>query len=392
MPLGSRVALFFAALLLFVLPFAHVTALRSLGLIGTFVAALIVYLRQQTPPLPLKAPLAFWLLVAIASLPTAIDPAYSFRELRSDIGYSIAVFFAFFVLTRDLGTLRLWRSVTALCTAVISAYAIVIYLREGHWRVGYQNALGEFATFLTTALPLLLTGLAGALAERSRLGKAALLAALGLALVAGTLGKSRALWMAAAVVFLVATVLWWLKAGRQRRLPVLVVVVVMTVAGAIATQISSHRGIQLLDTGSRAPIYRFAAENFVRQPLYGSGFGREANRSAYRKEFPHGRVLHSHDIVLSYGEQMGIWGILALAWLLGAPAWLFWRHWRSAQPALTVIGACGLALLAGLVLKNVTDMFFTGHLLLLFWAHTGILLGAAARSGAEAPSMNGSRP
>src|SRR5689334_3734506 len=93
--------LLFAALLLFALPFAHVTALRSIGLVGAFLTALVVYLRQPVPPLPLKWPLATWALVAAASLYGAIDPVYSFRELRSDIGYSVAVFFAFFVLTRD---------------------------------------------------------------------------------------------------------------------------------------------------------------------------------------------------------------------------------------------------------------------------------------------------
>jgi len=373
------VPLAFPALLLFVLPFAHMTALRSIGLLGAFVTALVVWYRHPVPPLPLKGPLAAWALVAALSLAVAVDPAYSFREMRSDVGYSIAVFFAFFVLTRDAGALRFWRGVTAACTAAISLYAIVIYLRAGHWQVGYQNALGEFATFLTTILPLLLTGLAGGLAEKSRTGKAVIAGVIALGLAAGTLGQSRALWVVAAAIFVVAALLWWLKESRRRRRVLVLVAAVVAIAGVIASQVSARRGTELLDTGSRMPIYEFAAANFLQQPLAGSGFGREANRHAYRRQFPDGRVLHSHDLVLSYAEQMGLWGVLALAWLLAAPAWLFWRCWRSAHPLLPALGACGLALLAGVVLKNLTDMFFTGHLLWLFWAHAGMLLGAAAR-------------
>ena len=58
---------------------------------------------------------------------------------------------------------------------------------------------------------------------------------------------------------------------------------------------------------------------------------------------------------------------------------LFWRDWRAPDTTLSAIGGAGLTLLVVVVLKNATDMFFAGNLLLLFWAYVGILLGLGTR-------------
>jgi hypothetical protein len=51
---------------------------------------------------------------------------------------------------------------------------------------------------------------------------------------------------------------------------------------------------------------------------------------------------------------------------------------RSTDPGIAEIGAAGLALVAGVVVKNLTDDFFVRQSALLFWSLVGAGLGAAA--------------
>ena len=56
----------------------------------------------------------------------------------------------------------------------------------------------------------------------------------------------------------------------------------------------------------------------------------------------------------------------------------FRRVARSTDPGIAAIGAAGLALVAGVVVKNLTDDFFVRQNALLFWSLVGAGLGAAA--------------
>jgi hypothetical protein len=85
---------------------------------------------------------------------------------------------------------------------------------------------------------------------------------------------------------------------------------------------------------------------------------------------------------------MGVLGLIALGWLFGAMAHAFWRAWRSERPDVASAGLAGLALVIAVALKNIPDMFFTGHLLLVFLAHAGLLLGYV-EARLRAPSSDG---
>ena len=70
--------------------------------------------------------------------------------------------------------------------------------------------------------------------------------------------------------------------------------------------------------------------------------------------------------------------------LLGALAWTYRGFLLRAEAA--PLGVLGLTLLAGFVVKNLTDDFMYRHNALVFWALNGMLLGlgsAARRDGAD---------
>jgi O-antigen ligase len=76
---------------------------------------------------------------------------------------------------------------------------------------------------------------------------------------------------------------------------------------------------------------------------------------------------------------MGVGGVLAILLLFWALAREFWLLYRSTNRDASLIGIAGLALLCGVIVKNMTDDFHVRHLALLFWALAGISLGYGRR-------------
>lgn len=80
-------------------------------------------------------------------------------------------------------------------------------------------------------------------------------------------------------------------------------------------------------------------------------------------------IWHTHNLFLNYGISMGIPGILAIVALFGA--WLGY-FWKSAIQHHALIGAAGVALVAGVMLRNQLNDFFVRDMSLLFWAQIGL--------------------
>jgi len=83
--------------------------------------------------------------------------------------------------------------------------------------------------------------------------------------------------------------------------------------------------------------------------------------------------------------ETGVAGLAAFVALLVALA----RRYRTLlrEPALAPLGMLGLALLAGFVVKNLTDDFLHRHNALVFWSLNAMLLGfACARPQAAEPA------
>jgi hypothetical protein len=67
--------------------------------------------------------------------------------------------------------------------------------------------------------------------------------------------------------------------------------------------------------------------------------------------------------------------VLVLLVLLVGIGHAFWRLYRAEDPIACLVGASGLALLAGFLTKNMTDDFFVRQNALLFWSMVGLTLG-----------------
>ncbi|MCL2830658.1 MAG: O-antigen ligase family protein [Betaproteobacteria bacterium] len=387
------------AFYLAVLPFSHVAALRSLGLGLTLLCGAAAWfgLRQQIrglPPPPLRIAFALWLLAALASLPLALDPLYSLKALKGDFLYALILYGTLVLVCADARAFVFFRRVLGASLLAVSLLAIAARIRYGQWIVGYQNALGEYATIVVTLLPLLATAffprrIAGALTAGTR---ERVFLALGLlaASVATWLTLSRLVWPLIALIVMAFLLFAAIRRAIPRWTLALGVVAILCGTLVLAEHAAGERNTELTSLHGREMIYALAWKEFKQRPLSGVGYGREANRAVYRAAFPNNpELFHAHNVVLSWAEQMGVPGIVAILAIFLSLIWYFARlpgRCKAAgkdddpdPPPGELVCVAGLILTAAVFLKNMSDMFFTNETLVLFFGVCGIFAGYGMR-------------
>jgi O-antigen ligase len=113
------------------------------------------------------------------------------------------------------------------------------------------------------------------------------------------------------------------------------------------------------------------------RPLTGYGFGRGLLRDPLRADFGalDSYLWHAHNIVLEALLQLGIPGLLLLLLLLGMLVREGWRYARSMDERTMACGFVLIAMVAGMLVRNMTDTLFVRQNALLFWGMAGVLLG-----------------
>jgi O-antigen ligase len=342
-----------------------------------------------------------WFLLAPLSLAWTRDMSYTLAEIRAETLYGALAFVVFFMLASDPARWRAW-CIALLAGTLATLVAKTVQQSAGLalWRHSPDGGPGAFSTHLVLVAPLLVA-LVGAPPWGFRRGAASLAAALvGLVAAAWTTREpwttpNRIVWIAFASVFLVA-----IAAGRVARvfdeaaLPALRRVAAI---GGIAIAIGFVASIAAknerffrddpsitasVDQDLRPRLWGVGLDAWKAAPWLGHGFGREILAEKFLPETPvgvnHPPVRQAHNVFVNIAVQVGFVGLATFVALLALLA----RHYASllARPGAAVLGAIGLALLAGFVTKNLTDDFMHRHNAQVFWALNGMLLGFAGRS------------
>lgn len=396
-------ALWPAAIFLFTLPFTHSVALRLTSLA---IAAAIVFLDWRTrpaPPIPCKLPLLIWAGMALLSLSWAIDPEYTLGEIKNEVGYAMLCFFTFYGLTHGEREWRLWNRVLMAGFLAVSASAISAHLIAGKWVTeGLHGGVGDYSTYLILILPFILLAAVRNPPAGFTFNPVWLL--LPILLAGGQLTLNRTFWPALLAVSAVFILLYRFRARpfriSRQILGVVMLLGILTVTPFIETvkDKSATSGTnaeiltQAIQQDPRIPLWTFVAKHVSEHPFTGAGFGRGALRQTLTSHFDDYHLWHAHNLFLNYALQMGAGGLLAILLLFWALAREFWLLYRSSSREASLIGIAGLALLSGVIVKNMTDDFHVRHLALLFWAMAGISLGYGRRLLREKTPDNANLP
>jgi O-antigen ligase len=377
------------------LAFHHTIALRLYAMGAAAALTFAAGGWRELRTLPLRNAWIAWAVVAAISVALAHD-RHALDEFSHEVVYTFAAFATWYFLARRAGGAR-WLAYTLMGVLIaVLALGTLRYARVSTWfDLGEYGDVGSLSTFFVTILPLLLfLALHSRAHSAERIGAVALVAG---CLTAGFLTLNRMFWFAAAaeiMIFAMSSMRYWQTSRRE--LWMAGVVAIVAVLAITEVLLASQSRIALAAPGTgiwdfvvedpRGDLWRFAARAIAEHPLLGTGIGKWSSRALFDAQFHDPMLLHAHNMFLNRALETGLPGLAAFVVLLGAVAIAFRRMARSDDTVTAAIGAAGLALVFGVVLKNLTDDFFIRQNAMLFWSLTGAALGAGAARQDRAPT------
>jgi O-antigen ligase len=388
--LASVAAMFLATSL-----FAHTVALRlALLLVGGALAGIAVWRHRSAvrvlPPIWLA--FLLWAAWAWLSVVWSVEPERTLKELRNEIVYTGAALWMCFIAAQAANAARIVIPVVGAAAAAVMAIGLRDFsIGYERYLVGLHGGPGDHSSALLTLMPcILLTGWYAWRAGGSRWIELPV-AALGLlGFAAAYCTMNRTVWLGFLAELLLLACLLTLRQrtplpwnGRTTLMSGLVVVALVAAAAVALSAVQAKResvGGKSLSTDTRLALWPEIVERIRERPLTGYGFGRGLLRGPLQGEFRDldAFLWHAHNIFLEQLLQLGLPGLALFLFLI---ATLLREGWRAARDASDFRAACGAALIAviaGMLVRNMTDTLFVRQNSLLFWGVTGTLLGLAS--------------
>lgn len=338
-----------------------------------------------------------WCAWCVASLAWSTKPSYSAGQLRGEILWTIAVTLTIYVAARDVKAWRTLLIATLGSFALASAFAAVLLVSPWGWDPGrWHMGVGPWTTYLVLIAPLLLTlvipppaGLA-----RDRRAHVAGMVLLVLLLATARVTDNRMVWIALATSVVLIGALGALRwrsnsatAPIRWLLPLACVLVVAI--GVLFTDTAREKAetffppdttiAQTLAEDPRLELWEHMADHIRERPWTGFGFGRAILAPELKSELHDPLLWHAHNMFASQWLQTGAVGLSLFLLMLLALASRYIRFFRSRDDALAVTGMIGLAMLAGFVMKNLTDDFMFHANAKHFFALNALLIGWGVR-------------
>lgn len=365
-----------------ILPIGGTIALRYLSLLVILVCFTITSVRaKKRPEFPLLLPWLLYLAAALLSLSHAVDVNYSLREIKNEL---IIPFLIFVVAANVITThreLRQFLGVVLFGFVVLVCYNILVAVSGGTTKDGLigsiNSGVGTFSTYLILTMPLPLYFIFSAEPGRQKKYLAPMMALLIAGFSSALITQNRQAVLALLIEFFV--VFFGLRRGKLTR-PKLIAFCVVTalIFGLVIYALHARAKILNLDLiGSlladpRLQAWHMFLQQSVNAPWSGVGFGLRSFAIAYPDiPPPH---WHIHNVILNKYAQMGFVGVASFLLLYG---WLLKKlRPKPGQDGATHVAlTLGTAVALGMLVKNMTDDFFTRELGYLFWLIEGAIIG-----------------
>lgn len=379
-------------------------ALRSIvaGLI-VLVALVLVLRPDARRDAALSRPARVWAALFLAccawsalSIGWSVRPGYSAHEVASDVTVMGAVALAMLFAPRETVTFRRIVTAALVAFAALALAAIALAFPPVAWPGRpLHHAVGAWSTLIVLVAPMIALMRAPSDAGWGR-GPAATAAAIALAalvLAAARLTDNRMIWpaLAVALVVLAAAGAWrWPERWRER--PARRTLAFVAVAGILVAafvDVAQHKADTTISppatiersvaTDPRLAIWPRVGESIAERPWIGHGYGREIRAAELVRTLGDPTWTHAHNVFASVWLQTGAVGLALFVLLLGATVVRFAGYLRSRDDALALVGAVGIALVAGMLAKNLTDDFFARTNLRFFWTTVALLIAFGER-------------
>ena len=386
-----------AALFLVASTFPNTVALRLLLLaLGVVLASAAVARHRDSlrPVPPIWLPFALWAAWAACSLIWSINPDASLKELKNEIGYTAIGLWICFIGAQAPNAARVFLIVPAIAIAAACGIGLYEYTRGfERYLAGRHGGPGDHSSALLTFTPCVaMTIWYGARAgwPQWRTLLAAML--LGLIFASAYTTLNRTVWIGLAVQFLLLGSLLLLRAGRggmrvsgrAKRAIAAVCLIAVATSAAMVIGVQAERealGARSMQRDVRLVLWPEIVARIAERPLTGYGFGRGLMLDALRAKFASldFHLWHAHNLVLEAAIQLGLPGVLLLLLLLGALLREGWRYAASNDELSAAAGMALIGVVAGMVVRNMTDSLFVRQNSLLFWGVAGVLLAIGLR-------------
>ncbi|MBU1275953.1 MAG: O-antigen ligase family protein [Proteobacteria bacterium] len=405
-----RLARIFALSLVFILPLEAITAAREMAAAGmALFLVLFFWARHQFSfrSTVLFWPLIFYVATTVFSLFTAVDMAYTLKELRAEVLKGLIVFYVGVHLIQDQENLKQFWGVILVGLAVMTMAGLVFFFREGGSLLNHavragsmHSGYGTLGTYLVMVWPYML--LAPLLWPQPWARWPWLALTLAAALLTYAT-YNRAAWLA----ILLQTALCLVMLSRRRLRTVLLVgLAALVVAGLMFTAPGSRHGERWdrlvtnpLKTGGTAgdllALWNYSYKQIKEDPFRGIGLGRHSFSKAY-PEFrrTHQPLLwHAHNMFVDLTLQLGVQGLAAIVLIMAVLIWALWPHSPPiGGQAAQAFGAATAAMVAGFCLRNLFDDFFVDDTGMMFWLLAGLALGGRELIRGKAKALGNNRP
>lgn len=348
------------------------------------------------PAWAVVAAYAAWAGWSAASYAWSVDPAYTAGEWRAELLWTAVGALGVLLSVRETVVFRRYVATILGAFAVLAAASIALALSASPWNDKLMHhGVGTWSTHVVIVAPLILLVRAPALAGwgAGRLPTAAALALLALALASARATENRMVWPALLASLAVVGAASALRLPTLRRTsllrPALAFLALAALLAIAFADVATRKAETLAPPSSvarsvaedpRLAIWPLVGQKIAERPWAGYGFGKEILGAELAAKLGDPTLTHAHDAFASVCLQTGAIGLALFLALLAAAAWRFAGYARSGDDALARAGIAGLAILAGMVAKNLTDDFFVRSNERLLWAVLALLVAFGERT------------
>ncbi len=378
-----------------IMPYAHTGRIQSAllaGAIAGWVGRWYADPAFKWARTPVDVPMALYVAWGIVALVTALDVAYSAREIKNELVTQAVLF------VLGVSVARRARDVAALAWAVAVAGLVMggYAVWQFDWRLDTVLTRAArtasftpdpifLSSYLVLAIPVVffLT-----LVARHRVGRVAAWSIWFVLILALVSTVTRAAWGAVIVQLLIygavlnrrVLVGWGLLAAA-------VVVAFLAVPSFQQTLVGDG---WFQDSGRRV-YWSHIIPRVADRPFTGFGYGQETTDRAFpgiRQAAPAIDSTHAFNSFIEIALELGLVGLGMFCWVLWRVGATVWRTIRTGgrDSVDTALLVCILMILVGFIIRNQVDHLFRdapGH---LFWILMGLGVGRAVARPADSAS------